>query len=113
MEKSWDVRSLIVFSLSQIKLSNCRDELMINTLIIWAHECVLKCSAVVWHSSSEASNGNNLERVQKFAVRKILNEKDPYYDKALSKFNLDKLDKRRESCVLVLLRKWLKTEKIK
>ena len=72
-------------------------------------DCCIGYIAVIYpfnleHFRDGQNYSNDLERVQKSAVRKIFNEKDPTYDKALSKFYLDKLDKSRESCVLVLLK---------
>ena len=43
----------------------------------------------------------------------ILNERDLDYDEALTKLNLDKLDKRREKLCLSFAKKCLKTEKVK
>ena len=58
-------------------------------------------------------NTSDLERVQKSAVKIILNERDLYYDEALSRLNLDKLDKRREKLCLAFAKKCLKAEKVK
>ena len=74
---------------------------------------IMESSAVVWHSSLSVRNTSDLERVQKSAVKIILNERDLDYDEALSRLNLDKLDKRREKLCLAFAKKCLKAEKVK
>ena len=74
---------------------------------------ILESSAVVWHSSLSVSNTNDLERVQKSAVRIIMNDWDLDYDQALSQLNLDKLEKRREKLCLAFAKKCLKADKVK
>ena len=74
---------------------------------------IMENSAVVWHSSLSENNRNDLERVQKSAVKIILDEKELDYDEALSKLNLDRLDKRREKFCLSFAKKCLKIEKVK
>ena len=50
----------------------------------------------VWHSSLSKTNENDIERVQKSAVKLILKEKYENYESALKLLNLDTLFKRRE-----------------
>ena len=55
----------------------------------------LEQSSVVWHSSLTAENINDLERVQKSAVKIILGGKYQSYKKALDVLDLETLDSRR------------------
>ena len=55
----------------------------------------LEQSAVVWHSSLTEQNRNDLERVQKSALKVILGEKYQSYNKALIELNLETLEERR------------------
>ena len=57
---------------------------------------ILEQSCVVWHSSLTKENSDDLERVQKCAVRIILgNEYPQNYEQALVKSDLDLLKERR------------------
>ena len=73
----------------------------------------LEISSVVWHSGLSEKNRVDLERVQKSAVKIILNERDIHYEDALKKLNLQTLDKRREKLCLSFAKKCLKNEKVK
>ena len=53
---------------------------------------VLEQSAVVWHSSLTEENRNDLERVQKTALKIILKNKYHTYESALQRTNLEALD---------------------
>ena len=57
---------------------------------------ILEQSSVVWHSSLTKENAEDLERVQKCAVKLILGEKYENYEDALTKVDLDSLQDRRE-----------------
>ena len=69
-------------------------------------------SAVVWHSSLSSKNRNDLERVQKSAVRCILGENYSGYDNALEKLGLVTLEKRREQMSLKFAKQCLKLNKM-
>jgi hypothetical protein len=56
----------------------------------------LEHSATVWHSSLTEDNRNDLERVQKSALKLILKEKYKSYDQALNVLDIETLDERRE-----------------
>ena len=56
----------------------------------------LEQSAVVWHSSLTDENKNDLERVQKTAVKIILGDRFQGYKKGLDFLNLLTLEERRE-----------------
>ena len=71
----------------------------------------LEQSAVVWHSSLTEQNRNDLERVQKSALKVILGEKYQSYNKALRELNLETLEERRKSLCLKFAKKCLTNEK--
>ena len=58
---------------------------------------ILEQSATVWHSSITVENENDLERVQKSALKIILNEKYTSYQQGLAKLGLETLAARRET----------------
>ena len=58
-------------------------------------------SAVVWHSSLSAENKNDVERVQKSALKIILGAKYKGYKRALNDLSIETLDERRESLCLI------------
>ena len=57
---------------------------------------MLEQSSVVWHSSLTKENCEDLERVQKAAVRIILGKNSENYEDALMKVDLETLKSRRE-----------------
>ena len=71
----------------------------------------LEQSAVVWHSSLTEQNRNDLERVQKSALKVILGEKYQSYNKALRELNLETLEERRKLVCLKFAKKCLTNEK--
>ena len=71
----------------------------------------LEQSAVVWHSSLSAEDKNDLERVQKSALKVILGEKYKGYKKALNDLCIETLDERRESLCLRFAKRCIKNEK--
>ena len=74
---------------------------------------VLEQSAVVWHSSLTDENRQNLERVQKSALRIILGHNYTSYQSGLNKIGLQLLDERREENCLNFARKCVKNEQLK
>ena len=58
---------------------------------------LLEQSATVWHSSLTEENRNDLERVQKTAVKLILGDRYKSYGQALLVLELENLDERRTS----------------
>ena len=70
-------------------------------------------SAVVWHSSLTQKNRNDLERVQKSAVRCILGDSYRGYEDALERLGLVTLEERREQMCLKFAKQCLKLEKMK
>ena len=71
----------------------------------------LEHSATVWHSSLTEDNRNDLERVQKSALKIILKEKYKSYDQALNVLDIETLDERREGLCLKFAIKSSKHEK--
>ena len=72
---------------------------------------ILEQSCVVWHSSLTEENAQDLERVQKAAVKIMLREKYQDYETALIKVDLDKLSERRNNLCLKFAKKCLENEK--
>ena len=70
-------------------------------------------SAVVWHSSLTNKNRNDLERVQKSAVKLILGDRYVSYNNALKILGLETLDKRRDKMCLKFAKQCLKLNKMK
>ena len=77
---------------------------------------VLEQSSVVWHSSLTKENCEDLERVQRCALRIILGkdyEKYKNYEDALARANIEKLELRREYLCKNFAEKCLKNDKVK
>ena len=72
---------------------------------------ILEQSCVVWNSSLTVENIEDLERVQKSAVRIILGKEFTDYETALDKVDLEKLEVRRENLSLKFAQKCLKNAK--
>ena len=75
--------------------------------------CILEQSAVVWHSSLTLKNRNEIERVQKSAVKIILGNKYTEYKDALKILRLETLFERRNRLSLKFATKSIKHEKAK
>ena len=74
---------------------------------------LLEQSATVWHSSLTEENKNDLERVQKTALKVILAEKYLSYSHALNLLDLDSLSDRREQLCLSFAQKCTKNPRMK
>ena len=72
----------------------------------------LEQSAVLWHSSLTQKNKNDLERVQKSALKVILKERYKNYKDALDVMKMDSLEERREKLCLKFAKACLKNEKL-
>ena len=72
-----------------------RDEEELKNIYVVFIQSILEQSCVVWHSSLTFEDSNNLERVQKSAIKIILNEQYEDYDKGLEILNLQSLYNRR------------------
>ena len=73
----------------------------------------LEQSAVLWHFGLSQKNRNDLERVQKCALRVILGKRYTSYREALSKLDIESLDARRKSLCLKFAKNCLKVDKLK
>ena len=69
---------------------------------------LLEQSATVWHSSLTEENSNDLERVQKSAVRIMLGNSYSGYKKSLNILQIDSLRDRREQLCLNFAQKCIK-----
>ena len=74
---------------------------------------ILEQSSVVWHSSLTQENCDDLERVQKCALRIILGKSFDNYEDALMKADLEPLKDRREALSKKLAVKSLENPKTK
>ena len=74
---------------------------------------ILEQSCVVWHSSLTSENKDDLERVQKCAVRIISGKQYLNYEEELENIGLETLEKRREMLCLKFAEKCLENEKTK
>jgi hypothetical protein len=74
---------------------------------------VLEQSAPVWHSSLSKENINDLERIQKSAVRLIVGKRHVNYESSLLKLNLQKLTERREDLSLNFAKRTIMNKKIR
>ena len=72
---------------------------------------LLEQSATVWHSLLTKENTEDLERVQKNALRIILKDQYQTYKKALVKLGLENLSERREKLCLTFAQKCIKNPK--
>ena len=70
-------------------------------------------SAVVWHSSLTKKNRNDIERIQKVAVRIILGKNYTNYNEGLKQLRLQNLNDRRENACLKFAQKCIKNDKVK
>ena len=66
---------------------------------------LLEQSCTVWHSSLTLQNSNDLEWVQKVALRLILNDQFKNYEQALIDLDLETLALRREKLSLIFAQK--------
>ena len=67
----------------------------------------LEFSSTVWHSSLSVADRQDLERVQKAAVKVILGKEYQNYEKALCELKLESLNDRREAMALKFAKKSL------
>ena len=74
---------------------------------------VLEQSATVWHSSITRENSTDLERVQKCAVKLIMNKTDKTYKESLAFLGLTTLKDRREKLCMNFALRAKSNEKLK
>ena len=116
----WDLNTAMI-----VKKANARMELLrrvvsfgtpvedLKTIYMLFIRSLLEQSATVWHSSLTEENVNDLERVQKSALKIILQEKYKTYKQALAQLGLESLSERREQLCLNFAEKCLKNQKTK
>ena len=73
---------------------------------------LLDQSATVWHSSISLENAEDLERVQKSALKVILQDQYKGYKNALNRLDLESLHERRENLCLNFAIKCTKNKKL-
>ena len=74
---------------------------------------LLEQSSTVWHNSLTVQHSNDLERVQKVALKIILKDRYKRYENALATLELESLATRRENLCLIFAHKCLKNPKMK
>merc|ERR1711884_139113 len=74
---------------------------------------VLEYGSNVWHSGLTQQNRNDIERLQRGAVKIILKNNYESYKSALKFLNMDSLDHRREKMNLTFAKKCLKIDQMK
>ena len=70
--------------------------------------CNLEFSSTLWHSSLTQADRQDLERVQKAAVKVILGKNYESYEQALGLVKIDSLNQRREKMALKFAKNGLK-----
>ena len=106
--KKANARMLILHNLSSFALPI---EDMINIYVLYIRS-VVEYSSVVWHSSLTQEDSNSLERVQKTALRIILQDKYEDYSHALKLVGLVTLFERREKLCLKFATQCVKNGKM-
>ena len=116
----WDLNTANI-----VKKSNARMELLrkvasfgtsedeLKNIYILYIRSLLEQSCTVWHSALTDENASDLERVQKSAMKVILQEKYHGYKNALNKLDLESLSERREQLCLKFAQKCVKNNKAK
>ena len=108
-----------------VKKANSRMELMrrisnfgaswddLKNIYILYIRSLLEQSCTVWHSGLSQENIQDLERVQKSAMKLIMKESFRSYEHALNILELESLQDRRELLCLNFAKKCLNNEKMK
>ena len=115
---SWDMNTANI-----VKKANARMQLLrkvatfgtaqdeLKDVYVLFIRSLLEQSATVWHSSLTEENRNDLERIQKTAVKLILGDRYKNYEQALSELDLENLDDRRTSLCKTFAQKCCKNPK--
>ena len=116
----WDLNTSSI-----VKKANARMELLrrvasfgtptedLKIIYVLFIRSILEHSATVWHSSITEENSSDLERVQKSAIKIILQDKYIGYQNGLAQLGLEDLKSRREILCLEFAKKCVKHEKLK
>ena len=84
----------------------------LKTIYILFIRSILEQSATVWHSSISSENSNDIERVQKSAIKMILQKQYKGYKKGLQTLGLDSLETRRSHLCLQFAKKCTQNKKL-
>ena len=115
----WDLNTSSI-----VRKANARMELLrrvasfgtpaedLKTVYILFVRSLLEQSATVWHSSLTQENIQDLERVQKTAIKVILQENYQGYQRGLAQLGLETLESRREDLCLNFALKCAKNSKM-
>jgi hypothetical protein len=107
-----------------VKKANARMELLrkvasfgtpqddLKTIYILFIRSILEQSATVWHSSLNEDNCSDLERVQKSAIKVILQDEYKGYQNGLAQLGIEDLKSRREYLCLEFAKKCVKSKKL-
>ena len=114
----WDANTELLVKKANSRMELLRKVANFNTniedkrnLYILYVRSILEQSCVVWSSSLTKENSDDLERVQKAAVKVILGNNFENYEDALTKVNLPKLSDRRSELCLKFAKKCTQNEK--
>ena len=91
--------------------TNCKSDLKI--IYISYIRSILEQSSVIWHSSLTSDNQNDIERIQKNALRIILGDQYKSYKSALNSLQIESLIERREQLALKFAKNCIDNEKTK
>ena len=115
---SWDLNTQNIVKKANARMQLLRkvasfgtpSEDLVNIYVLFIRS-LLEQSAVVWHSSLTQENKEDLERIQKSALKVILGEKYVGYKKSLKKLDLETLNDRREQLCLNFAKSCMKNPK--
>ena len=117
---SWDLNTKNIVNKANARMELVRkvagfgaskDDLK-NIYILFVRS-LLEQSSSVWHSSLTVENSDDLERIQKSAVRIIMGENYISYNQSLIKLDIESLKDRRESLCLNFAQKCTKNIRTK
>ena len=91
---------------------NVADVDLVNIYVLYIRS-LLEQNCQVWHYSITEEEKSDLERVQKVAVKIILQERYESYEQSLVELNLENLTQRRDKLCLKFAKKCLKHEQTK
>ena len=116
---SWDKNTA-----NLVKKANARMELLhkvagfgtpqddLKNIYVLFIRSILEQSATVWHSSLTEDNISDLERVQKSAIKVILQDQYKGYKNGLAQLGIEDLKSRREYLCLEFAKKCVKSPKL-
>ena len=93
-----------------LRAASTSDKFVLKQIYYTRIRCKLEQSAAVWSSSLTQRNANDLERVQKSAVRIIIGKPYESYTKALEELDMNRLSERRELICLKFAKNCLRIQ---